>query len=161
MIVGILIYFVSLFNTDMIRKAASIVSYVLIIGVLIVFIPNIIAEWGDIMDTIHQMSGGALPVGAEGPGGFGPALWNCILYGAYHVASIGLYVAHAQKFTEEKQCFTSMAYGFIINAVVISLVNFGLPANKGCHRDGGHRVVVAAQEKDGLCKLLHRVKMGL
>lgn len=127
-IVGILIYIVALFNTDMIRKAATIVSYVLIIGVLVVFIPNIIAEWGDIMDAIHQMSAGALPVGASGPGGFGPALWNCILYGAYHVASIGLYVAHAQKFTEEKQCFTSMAYGFIINAVVISLVNFGLLA---------------------------------
>ena len=127
-IVGILIYIVALFNTDMIRKAATIVSYVLIIGVLVVFIPNIIAEWGDIMDAIHQMSAGALPVGASGPGGFGPALWNCILYGAYHVASIGLYVAHPQKFTEEKQCFTSMAYGFVINAVVISLVNFGLLA---------------------------------
>jgi len=127
-LVGVLIYIVSLFNTDMIRKAATIVSYVLIIGVLIVFLPNIFAEWGDIMDAIHQMSAGTLPVGSAESGSFGSALWNCILYGAYHVASIGLYVAHAQKFTKKSQCLSSMVLGFIINAVVISLVNFGLLA---------------------------------
>ena len=127
-LVGVLIYIVSLFNTDMIRKAATIVSYVLIIGVLIVFLPNIFAEWGDIMDAIHQMSAGTLPVGSTESGSFGSALWNCMLYGAYHVASIGLYVAHAQKFTKKSQCLSSMVLGFIINAVVISLVNFGLLA---------------------------------
>lgn len=127
-LVGILIYVISLFNTDRIRKAATIVSYVLIIGVLIVFLPNIIAEWGEIMDAIHQMSTGTLPVGSTADGGFGSALWNCILYGAYHVASIGLYVAHAQKFTKKSQCLSSMVLGFVINTVVISLVNFGLLA---------------------------------
>lgn len=127
-LVGILIYIISLFNTDMIREAATVVSYVLIIGVLIVFLPNIIAEWGDIMDAIRQMSAGTLPVGSTASGGLGSALWNCMLYGAYHVASIGLYVAHAQKFTKRSQCASSMLLVFIINAVVISLVNFGLLA---------------------------------
>ena len=127
-IVGICIYVIALFDTDMIRRAASVVSYVLIIGVLIVFIPNIIAEWGDIMDAIRQMHAGVLPVGSTADGGLWQALWNCIVYGAYHVASIGLYVAHAQKFTRKSQCVSSMVLGFIINAVVISVVNFGLLA---------------------------------
>ncbi len=127
-IVGIFIFAVALMNTDMIRKAATVVSYILIIGVLCVFLPNIIAQWGNIMDSIRQMSGGTLPVGSAESGGFGSALWNCLLYGAYHVASIGLYVQHAQKFESKKQCITSMVYGFIINTVVITLVAVGLLA---------------------------------
>ena len=127
-IVGIFIYVIALFDTDRIRRAASVVSYILIIGVLVVFIPNIIAEWGDIMDAVRQMSTGTLPVGSAAGGGLWEALWNCVIYGAYHVASIGLYVAHAQKFTKKSQCATSMILGFVINAVVISVVNFGLLA---------------------------------
>ena len=78
--------------------------------------------------SMNSVSSVPLPVGSAGSGSFGSALWNCILYGAYHVASIGLYVAHAQKFTKKSQCLSSMVLGFIINAVVISLVNFGLLA---------------------------------
>ena len=127
-LVGICIYVIALMDTDMIRKAATAVSYILIVGVLIVFIPNIVAEWGDIMEAIKAMASGGLPVGSAESGGFGSALWYCILYGAYHVASIGLFVAHAQKFTDDSQPFKSMLYGFIINSVVIWLVAFGLLA---------------------------------
>ena len=127
-IVGVFIFGVSLMDTDMIRKAATVVSYILIIGILCVFIPNIIVQWGSITDAISQMLSGTLPVGSTESGSFGSALWYCILYGAYHVASIGLYVQHAQKFTDRKQCLTSMVYGFIINTVVITLVAVGLLA---------------------------------
>ena len=127
-IVGVFIFAVSLMNTDMIRKAATVVSYILIIGILCVFIPNIIAQWGDIVDAIGKMAGGTLPVGSQESGSFGSALWYCLLYGAFHVASIGLYVQHAQKFEDRRQCRTSMIYGFIINTVVITLVAVGLLA---------------------------------
>lgn len=127
-LVGVCIFVVALMNTDMIRKAATVVSYVLIIGILCVFLPNIAAQWGDIVSSISQMAAGTLPVGSQESGGFGSALWNCLLYGAYHVASIGLYVAHAQKFENRRQCVTSMVYGFIINTVVITLVAVGLLA---------------------------------
>lgn len=128
LIVGIFIFVLSLCDTDKIRVAATFVSYILIIGVLIVFIPNIIAQWGDITASIHSMMGGRLPVASKESGGLGSALWYCVLYGAYHVASIGLYVQHAQKFTRRKEAVTSMVYGFIINSVVISVVNIGLLA---------------------------------
>ncbi len=128
LIVGVFIFCVSLCNTDMIRKAATIVSYVLIIGVMCVFIPNIFAQWGDICHAVSEMGSGTMPVGSAESGSFGSALWFCILYGAYHIASIGLYVQHAQKFTSKKQCVTSMVYGFIINAVIITLVGVGLLA---------------------------------
>lgn len=127
-IVGVFIFIVALMDTDMIRKAATVVSYILIIGVLCVFIPNIIAQWGSIVDAVGQMSSGALPVGSQESGGFGSALWYCMLYGAYHVASIGLYVAHAQKFEDKRQSLSSMVYGFLINTVVITLVAVGLLA---------------------------------
>ncbi len=43
-IVGVFIFAVALMDTDMIRKAATVVSYILIIGILCVFIPNIIGQ---------------------------------------------------------------------------------------------------------------------
>ncbi|MCR5526035.1 MAG: hypothetical protein K6F39_01460 [Lachnospiraceae bacterium] len=127
-IVGVFIFGISMMNTDMIRKAATIVSYVLIIGILLVFIPNIIAQWDSITASISALSAGQLPVGSTESGTFGSALWFSLLYGAYHVASIGLYVQHAQKFTDKKQCATSMIYGFFINTIVITVVTLGLMA---------------------------------
>ena len=127
-IVGVFIFVVSLMDTDRIRRAATVVSYVLIVGILCVFIPNIVAQWSSITDAVRRMAAGELPVGSQESGSFGSALWYCVLYGAYHVASIGLYVQHAQKFTDRKQCLTSMLYGFVINTVVITLVAVGLLA---------------------------------
>lgn len=127
-LVGILIYVLALCNTDMIRKAAAIVSYILIIGILAVFIPNIIVQRDSIAAAVRAFSAGTLPVGSSENGSFLAALRSCILYGAYHVASIGLYMQHAQKFKSRKQCATSMILGFFINAVIISVVNIGLLA---------------------------------
>lgn len=126
LIIGVFIYAISLMNTDMIRKAASVVSWILIVGVLAVFLPNIIVQRGAIADAIRQMSAGNLPVGSAESGSVWSALWYCVLYGAYHVASIGLFVAHAQKFEERSQCAKSMIYGFFINSIVIFVVNLGL-----------------------------------
>lgn len=64
LIVGVFIFALSLCDTDKIRMAATFVSYILIIGVLIVFIPNIIAQWGDITAAVYSMASGQLPVGS-------------------------------------------------------------------------------------------------
>lgn len=128
LIVGVFIYIIALMDTDKIRKAATIVSYVLIIGVLIVFVPNIIAQWDNIVEAIKLMASGNLPIGSHESGTIGSALWYCFIYGAFHVASIGLFVQHAQKFTEKSQPLKSMIYGFFINTIVITIVAIGLLA---------------------------------
>ena len=68
LIIGIFIFVVAVFGTDLVRKVASVLSVCIIAGLLIVYIPNIIAGAGQIADTASRMT-------ANG-GSFGKALYS-------------------------------------------------------------------------------------
>lgn len=120
LIIGAVIFVLAIFGTDIVRAAASTVSVAIIAGLLIVFIPNIIAQWGTITANIGKMAATPAPVG--------PALWMCFLYAAFQIASIGLLMQHAEPFTDEKEAKKSMIYGFIVNAAIIGLCTLGMLA---------------------------------
>lgn len=120
MIIGIFIFVIAVYGTDIVRKAASTISIIIIIGLLIVYIPNIIAQWGDIISNIGNLGNQKLPIG--------PALWKSFIYAAFQLASIGLMVQHAKAFTSEKEAKTSMVYGLIVNSVIIFISTLGLMA---------------------------------
>ena len=52
----------------------------LVIGLVLVLVPNIIAQWGDITASIGRMTSGEMPVISSETGAFGPALWSAVLY---------------------------------------------------------------------------------
>lgn len=120
MIIGIFIFVIAVYGTDIVRKAASTISIIIIIGLLIVYIPNIIAQWGDITSNIGNLGNQKLPIG--------PALWKSFIYAAFQLAAIGLMVQHAKAFTSEKEAKTSMVYGLIVNSVIIFISTLGLMA---------------------------------
>ena len=68
-----IIFVVSVFGTDLVRKVASVLSICIIAGLLIVYVPNIIAGAGKIGDTVNAMKTADLP--------FGKALYAAFLYG--------------------------------------------------------------------------------
>lgn len=119
-IIGAFIFLITMYGTELVRKAASTLSVIIIVGLLVVYIPNIIAQWGSITANISAMSKEAAPIG--------PALWSCFLYSSFQLASIGLLVQHAQSFKSEKEAGTSMIYGFIVNAGIIFLSTLGMVA---------------------------------
>ncbi len=120
LIIGLFIFVVTIFGTDFVRKAASTLSVIIIAGLLIVYIPNIIVSWGDIVGNIKTLGANPAPAG--------PALWSCFIYGAFQLASIGLLYQHAESFKTEKEAGTSMIYGFIVNSGLIMLSTLGLMA---------------------------------
>jgi uncharacterized membrane protein YkvI len=119
-IIGAIIFVLTIFGTDLVRAAASTVSVIIIAGLLLVYIPNIIAQWGTISANIGQM--------AAAPTQAGPAAWKCLLYAAFQLASIGLLMQHAESFKNEGEAKKSMLYGFIVNAVIIFMCTIGLIA---------------------------------
>ena len=119
-IIGAFIFLITMYGTDLVRKAASTLSVIIIVGLLVVYIPNIIAQWGNITSNISSMAAEAAPAG--------PAMWSCFIYSAFQLASIGLLVQHAQSFKSEKEAKTSMIYGFIVNAGIIFLSTLGMIA---------------------------------
>ena len=54
-LIGAFIFVVSVFGTDLVRKVASVLSICIIAGLLIVYVPNIIAGAGKIGDTVNAM----------------------------------------------------------------------------------------------------------
>ena len=120
LIIGLFIFFVTIFGTDFVRKAASTLSVIIIAGLLIVYIPNIIVSWGDIVGNIKTLGANPAPAG--------PAPWSCFIYGSFQLASIGLLYQHAESFKSEKEAGTSMIYGFIVNSGLIMLSTLGIMA---------------------------------
>jgi len=119
-IIGAFIFFVTIFGTDFVRKVASTLSIMIIAGLLVVFVPNIIAQWSAIVDAIKTMASEFTWAQA------GAGLWSCIIYGAFQLASIGLLMQHAEPFESDQDAKTAMVYGFIVNASMIFISTLGL-----------------------------------
>lgn len=120
LIIGAFIFLIAIYGTNVVRKAASTLSVLIVVGLLVVYVPNIIARWGDITANISTMAANPAPVG--------PAMWKCFLYGAFQLASIGLLMQHAEPFRDETDARKSMILGFFVNAAMVMMSTLGLMA---------------------------------
>lgn len=118
--IGVFIFLITIYGTEIVRKAASTLSVIIIVGLMVVYIPNIIVQWDTIMATIGELAAEKAPMG--------PAMWKSFIYFSFQLASIGLLVQHAKPFTSEKDAKTSMIYGFFVNAGVIGISTLGMIA---------------------------------
>ena len=118
LIIGIFIFVVAVFGTDLVRKVASVLSVCIIAGLLIVYIPNIIAGAGQIADTASRMT-------ANG-GSFGKALYSTFIYGTFQLANVAVFVQHAKSFEKPDDAVQSMGIGWIINALMMIMVVLGI-----------------------------------
>lgn len=91
------------------RKVASVLSICIIAGLLIVYVPNIIAGAGKIGDTVNAMKTADLP--------FGKALYAAFLYGTFQLA---------KSFEEPQDAGKSMAVGAVLNALLMIMVVLGI-----------------------------------
>ena len=117
-VIGAFIFVVSVFGTDLVRKVASVMSICIIAGLLIVYVPNIIAGAGKIGDTVNAMKTADLP--------FGKALYAAFLYGTFQLANVAVFVQHAKSFEKPQDAGKSMAVGAVLNALLMIMVVFGI-----------------------------------
>lgn len=96
------------------RKVASVLSICIIAGLLIVYVPNIIAGAGKIGDTVNAMKTADLP--------FGKALYAAFLYGTFQLANVAVFVQHAKSFEKPQDAGKSMAVGAVLNALLMIMV---------------------------------------
>ena len=93
-------------------------SICIIAGLLIVYVPNIIAGAGKIGDTVNAMKTADLP--------FGKALYAAFLYGTFQLANVAVFVQHAKSFEEPQDAGKSMAVGAVLNALLMIMVVLGI-----------------------------------
>ena len=118
LIIGVFIFIVAIFGTNLVRRVASVLSVCIIIGLLIVYIPNIIAGSGAIAETARSMAQAQLP--------FGKALYSAFLYGTFQLANVAVFVQHAKVFKKPEDAGKSMGIGFVINALLMVMVVLGI-----------------------------------
>lgn len=118
LIIGVFIFIVAIFGTDLVRKVASVLSICIIAGLLIVYIPNMIAGSSAIAQTLHSM--------AAEPAPFGKAAYAAFLYGTFQLSNVAVFVQHAKCFEKPNDAIKSMGIGWIINALLMIMVVLGL-----------------------------------
>lgn len=117
-LIGIFIFVVAIFGTDLVRKVASVLSVCIIAGLLIVYIPNIISGFSGIRDAASDMTQAKLPLGE--------ALYSAFLYGTFQLSNIAVFVQHARSFEKPSDAVKSMGAGFVVNALMMVMVVLGL-----------------------------------
>ena len=118
LLIGVFIFAVAIFGTDLVRKVSSVLSVCIIIGLLAVYVPNIIAGAGKIGETISVMTESHMP--------FGKALYAAFLYGTFQLANVAVFVQHAKSFEKPKDAVKSMAIGGVVNAILMVMVVLGI-----------------------------------
>ncbi len=118
LIIGIFIFIVAIFGTDLVRRVASVLSICIIAGLLIVYIPNIIHGFSSITAAADQMSQAPMP--------FGKSLYSAFLYGTFQLANIAVFFQHAKVFKKPKDAVKSMGLGFVVNALMMTMVCLGI-----------------------------------
>lgn len=127
-IVAAFIFVIALFGTSVVRKCASTLSVLILIGLVLVLVPNIVAQWGNITASIARMSAGEMAVLSSETGAFGPALWSAVLYFFFQLASVSVMYQHMEPVTDPKQINKAAIWMFICNFGAMELSIVGLLA---------------------------------
>lgn len=118
LVIGVFIFIVAIFGTDLVRRVVSVLSICIIVGLLIVYIPNIIASSHEISQTASTMNSDAFPLGK--------ALYSAFLYGTFQLANVAVFVQHARSFDKPKDAVKSMGIGCVINIIMMTVVVLGI-----------------------------------
>ena len=117
-LIGIFIFVVAIFGTDLVRRVASVLSICIIAGLLVVYLPNIAVNFSQIGAAVQQMGEEQL--------GVGPALYSAFLYGTFQLSNIAVFVQHAKSFEKPGDAVKSMGVGALVNALMMVMVVLGL-----------------------------------
>lgn len=118
LLIGIFIFIVSIFGTNLVRKVAWIISICIIAGLFIVYLPNIFTQLPKISATISSMKAADIS--------FTDALYSAFLYGTFQLSNIAVFVQHAKSFEKPKDAVKSVSIGFVINSLMMLIVVIGL-----------------------------------
>lgn len=128
-VIAIVIFLLTIYGAGVVRKAASYLAIFLIVGILVVYLPNVIANWSKITANIAGLKSGEIPSDVT----VWDAIVKAILYASFQSSVLGAYIAHSDVFKSRKMIKESIAWGFGINAGLLLLTVLGV---MGFYTDG-------------------------
>ena len=104
------------------------ICYLILIGLVLVLVPNIIVQWDAITAAISNLVSGKMPVISGESGAFGPALYSAVLYFFFQLASVSVMYQHMEPVTDKKQINKAAIEIFVFNFFAMELSIIGLLA---------------------------------
>lgn len=126
--VAAFIFVIALFGTKLVRKAASTLSVCILVGLLLVLLPNILVQFPTIIYNISLMAGGQVSVLASKTPSFLGALWMAILYFFFQLPSVSVMYQHMEDVRSVKEINRAVILIFVCNFFAMELSIFGLLA---------------------------------
>lgn len=121
-VIAAAILLLTIFGAGLVRKAASFIAIAIILGVIVVYVPNIVVGWGRITSNIAGLQSGAIVNHAS----FGQALWKTIVYAGFQSCCLGAYLAHSNVLKDVNEAKKAAGWGFVINASILMLSTLGI-----------------------------------
>jgi uncharacterized membrane protein YkvI len=128
LVVAVFIFVIAMYGTNVVRAAASTLSVLIILGLVVVLVPNIIAQWPSIAASVSRMASGEMVAASTETGAFGPALWSAVLYFLFQLASVSVMYQHMEPVTDVKQINKAAVGMFVVNFFAMELSIVGLLA---------------------------------
>ncbi len=128
LIVAAFIFVIAMYGTNMVRAAASTLSVLILVGLVLVLVPNIIVQAPKIGEAIANMSAGQMVEGSQESGAFLPALWMAVLYFFFQLSSVSVMYQHMEPVTDVKQINKAGISIFLVNFLSMELAIVGMLA---------------------------------
>ncbi len=128
-VVAAIIFTLTIFGADLVRKSATIVSVILIACIFLIYIPNIIHFYPDIIHNLAAIKSGKIVTGS--PNTLLDSFWWAAKYGALQCCAIGAYIVHTKACPDKASIKKAAIVGFLINTVIMYFTYFGILAFAG------------------------------
>ena len=112
--------FLTIYGANLVRKAATGISILIIAGLLIIFIPNIIYFRSNIGSNFNIFL--SQTTSQHLTGGF----WKALIYASLQIAPMGAYLPHAAAVGEKINIKKAVILGTLINASLMLMVSLGI-----------------------------------
>ena len=124
LLIAAFLLFLTIFGAELVRKAAAVIAILIITGMVIIYVPNIIASFGKITQNIADLRSGAIPNDTN----FLSAFWQSLLYSGFQISCIGAYIVHSNILKDKNDAKRAAIWGTIINSFVLMLSTLGILA---------------------------------
>ncbi|WP_320170272.1 hypothetical protein [Maridesulfovibrio sp.] len=125
-VIAAIIFVLTIYGAELVRKSATIVSIILIACIFIIYVPNIVYFFPDIVSNFKAIKAGTIATG--GSGTLLDSIWWAAKYGALQCCAIGAYIVHTQACPDKASLKKAAVVGFFINTGTMYLTYFGILA---------------------------------
>ena len=119
--IAILIFALTIWGAETVRKAATLMAIMIITGMLVVYLSNLAVNFSKLAAVVSSMPSAS--------GGFWEAMWQSVKYAGLQCSLIGAYTAVADALQTQADVKRATLVGFIVNVGVMLLAATGILAH--------------------------------